>query len=73
MLNFWERIGFSNSAKQEMILTEGKKQLDESYHWLRSTIIQSRQLSDLLAHKNQTIRDLEAEQELYKARIAGAQ
>jgi len=40
-LTFWEKVGLSkvSSNKKEMMLSKGKQKLDESYTWLRSTII----------------------------------
>lgn len=72
-MTFWEKIGFTNNEKRTLMIAQGKQQMDETYNWLRSTIVQSCQLSNLLADKNQRIKDLEAEQEMYKAKIAEAQ
>jgi len=38
-LSFWEKIGFKSKNKQQMMLIKGKKKLDESYNWLRGTMI----------------------------------
>ena len=51
-MTFWEKIGFTNNDKRVLMFTQGKQQLDESYYWLRSTIVQSGQLANLLADKN---------------------
>ena len=41
-LTFWEKIGFTNKIKRNMMLQEGKQKLDENYYWLRNTMIQSK-------------------------------
>ena len=38
-LSFWEKIGFTNNSKRQMMLVKGKTKLDESYNWLRATMI----------------------------------
>ena len=38
-LSFWEKIGLKNKSKTQMMLNKGKQKLDESYHWLRFTMI----------------------------------
>jgi len=43
-LSFWEKMGFTNKSKRVMMLVKGKQKIDESYYWLRSTLIQSTQL-----------------------------
>jgi hypothetical protein len=47
-LSFWEKIGFTNSTKRQMMMVKGKCKLDESYNWLRATMIQGKQLSNNL-------------------------
>jgi hypothetical protein len=56
-----------------MMLTTGKQKIDESYHWLRCTMYQSKQLENLLGDNKQHIRDLQAEQEQLIHLIAEAQ
>ena len=43
-LTFWEKIGLIkvSTSKKEMMMSKGKEKIDESYVWLRSTIIQSK-------------------------------
>ena len=72
-LSFWEKIGFTNKSKRVMMLVKGREKIDESYQWLRSTMIQSKQLSNLLADKKQHIADLHSEQEMLVAQITEAQ
>lgn len=47
--------------------------MDESYDWLKATVVQATQLSDELNVKCENIKDLEAEQEALKSKIAEAQ
>ena len=60
-VSFWERIGFSSSTKREIMIVQGKEQLEQSYHWLKSTVVQSRQLDELFQQKKDTIASLETE------------
>jgi hypothetical protein len=41
-LSFWEKIGFTNNSKRQMMMIKGKTKLDESYNWLRATLIQGK-------------------------------
>jgi cell division protein FtsB len=46
-----------------MMLVKGKTKLDESYNWLRATLIQGKQLSNNLEQKKKHIKELEDETE----------
>ena len=46
------------------MLVEGKNKVDETYNWLRGTLIQSKQLELLHLQKKQNIKDLKEEQKL---------
>jgi protease II len=72
-LSFWERIGFTSKSKRVMMLVKGKQKIDESYFWLRSTMIQGKQLKNLLQAKKTRIADLQTEQEQLMTAIAEAQ
>ena len=54
-LSFWEKIGFTNSKKRNMMLTQGKQKIDESYNWLKATMIQSKLLRNNLDEKKRKI------------------
>lgn len=73
-LTFWEKVGLSkvSSNKKEMMLSKGKQKLDESYSWLRSTIIQSKQLEAELNKKRDHIKGLLNEFEDLESQIAEA-
>lgn len=60
-LSFWEKIGFTNSKKRNMMLTQGKQKIDESYNWLKATMIQSKLLRNNLDEKKRKIQELEDE------------
>lgn len=55
-----------------MMLYQGKEKLDESYIWLRNTIIQSKQLGNELNKKRTKIGELEDEQKSLEAQITEA-
>ena len=54
------------------MIVQGKNKLDESYHLLRATIIQSTQLENTLNSKKKHIADLKSEQEHLIAAISEA-
>ena len=59
--SFWEKIGFKNKKKWQMMLTQGKEKVDETYMSLRGTMIQSTQLDNLHIKTKQDIADLKSE------------
>lgn len=54
------------------MLSKGKQKLDESYTWLRSTIIQSKQLEALLDKKRDKMKRLQNEAEDLELQISEA-
>lgn len=55
-LTFLEKyIGITNQDKRRMMLQKGKEKIDESYVWLRNTMVQSYQLNKLLEGKKAKI------------------
>ena len=52
-----------------MMLVKGKQKLDESYQWLRATMIQGKQLSNNLEQKKKRINELENETEYLNKQI----
>jgi hypothetical protein len=38
-LSFFEKLGLTNQKKMQMMIVQGKEKIDESYYWLKSTII----------------------------------
>ena len=54
------------------MMNQGKDKIDESYQWLRATVIQNNQLYNLLDDKKDKIRDLENEKEMLREKIQEA-
>ena len=38
-MSFFEKMGFTNNKKREVMHSRGAENMDESYHWLRTTMI----------------------------------
>ena len=53
-------------------MTRGKDKLNESYYWLKSTVIQNRQLYNKLDSKKDHIKDLENQKEILRDKIQEA-
>lgn len=51
------------------MMTKGRDKLNESYYWLKSTVIQNHQLYNLLDDKKEHIRDLENQKEILRDKI----
>lgn len=54
------------------MMTKGKEKLDESYHWLRATVIQNHQLYNMLDDKKDQIKDLETQKDYLRDKIQEA-
>merc|ERR1712034_195156 len=55
-----------------MGMAEGKERLNQSYYWLKATVIQNHQLYNLLDDKKDQIRDLENQKETLRDKIQEA-
>ena len=71
-MSCWEKFGFTNKSKQQLMMSKGKEKIDESYHWLQATVIQNHQLYNMLDDKKDQIRDLENQKEMLREKIQDA-
>ena len=68
-LSLWEKVGFTDNKKRAMMFVKGKQKMDESYAWIRSTMIQGKQLQELLNQKREKEKELDSEKEELENKI----